>query len=309
MAETYNIITSRNEPAGVSFEIPGVLWRRDPQTAEMPLVFDSPHSGSSYPEDFRFCCPFEVLRAAEDSYVDELYSAAPALGATLIGAVFPRSYLDANRAIDDIDSALIDGTWPSPLAPSHKTRSGLGLVRRVVRPGIPIYERQLSVDEIRERLDRCHTPYHRVLDEACRRAHRKFGIVWHVNCHSMPSQRSGKNGKRGGHCADFVLGDRDGTTCEPEFTDFVAQVLRRRGYTVRINEVYKGVEIVKRQGRPAMHRHSLQIEVDRALYMDQKTLEKSPGFDQVRADITELIEALQRFASARLEEHRVENPV
>ena len=306
MAETHSTVTSRNELAGASFEIPGVLWRRDPQAAEWPLVFDSPHSGSSYPEDFQFCCPFDVLRMAEDTYVDELYSAAPALGATLIGAVFQRSYLDPNRAIDDLDSALIDGTWPSPLAPSHKTRSGLGLVRRVARPGIPIYDRKLGVDEILARLDRYHTPYHRVLDEACQRAHRKFGVVWHVNCHSMPSQRSGK---RGGHCADFVLGDRDGTTCEPEFTDFVARELRGRGYTVRINEVYKGVEIVKRQGRPAMHRHSLQIEVDRALYMDQKTLEKRPGFNQVRADISELIEALQRFAIARLAERRVENPV
>jgi N-formylglutamate deformylase len=283
----------------MSFEIPGVLWRRDPQAAEVPLVFDSPHSGTTYPEDFRFCCPFEVLRTAEDTHVDELYSAAPALGATLIGAVFPRSYLDPNRAVDDLDSALIDGTWPSALAPSHKTRSGLGLVRRVARTGIPIYDRKLGVDEILSRLERCHTPYHRVLDEACRQAHRKFGVVWHVNCHSMPSQRTGK---KGGHCADFVLGDRDGTTCEPQFTEFVASELRRRGYTIRVNEVYKGVEIVKRQGRPAMHRHSLQVEVDRALYMDQKTLEKSQGFDRLQADITELIEAIKGFAEARLEE-------
>ena len=293
----------------MSFEIPGVLWRRDPQATELPLVFDSPHSGSDYPEDFQFCCPLDVLRMAEDTYVDELYSAAPALGATLIGAVFPRSYLDPNRAIDDLDSALIDGIWPSPLAPSHKTRSGLGLVRRVARPGISIYDRKLGVHEILARLDRYHTPYHHVLDEACQRAHRKFGVVWHVNCHSMPSQRSGKNGKRGGHCADFVLGDRDGTTCEPEFTDFVARELRDRGYTVRINEIYKGVEIVKRQGRPAVQRHSLQIEVDRALYMNQKTLEKSPAFDHLRADITGLIEALKSFMSARLEERRVANVV
>ncbi len=115
----------------------------------------------------------------------------------------------------------------------------------------------------------------------------------------MPSQRSG--GKKGGHCADFVLGDRDGSTCAPEFTNFVAGVLRERGYTVRINEVYKGVEIVKRQGRPAEHRHSLQIEVDRALYMDQKSLEKSPGFERLQADITELIEALRSFAGAQLD--------
>ena len=285
----------------MSLEIPGVLWRRDPQAGEMPLVFDSPHSGTTYPEDFQFCCPFDVLRTAEDTYVDELYDAAPALGATLIGAFFPRSYLDPNRAVDDLDSALIDGAWPSALVPSHKTRSGLGLVRRVARTGIPIYDRKLGVDEILARLKRCHTPYHRVLDEACRRAHRKFGAVWHVNCHSMPSQRSGK---KGGHCADFVLGDRDGTTCAPDFTGFVAQVLRERGYTVRINEVYKGVEIVKRQGQPAMHRHSLQVEVDRALYMDQKTLEKSPGFDRLQSDITELIEAIKGFAQARLEERK-----
>jgi N-formylglutamate deformylase len=283
----------------MSFEIPSVLWRRDPQTAEVPLVFDSPHSGSNYPEDFRFSCPLDLLRTAEDSYVDELYAAAPELGATLIGAVFPRSYLDPNRAADDLDTALLDGPWPWPLAASHKTRAGLGVVRRVARPGIPIYNRKLTASEILARIERCHAPYHRVLEEACHRVHRKFGVVWHVNCHSMPSQRSGK---KGGHCADFVLGDRDGTTCAPEFTHFVARTLRGLGYTVRINEVYKGVEIVKRQGRPSMQRHSLQIEVDRALYMDQKTLEKAPGFTRLQEDITHLIEALKSFAGAGLDQ-------
>jgi N-formylglutamate deformylase len=285
----------------MSFEIPGVLWRRDPQGIEVPLVFDSPHSGSHYPEDFRFSCPLVVLRTAEDTYVDELYAAAPEFGATLIGAVFPRSYLDPNRAVDDLDTALIDEPWPSDLKPSHRTRSGLGVVRRVARTGTPIYDRKLSVREILARIERYHTPYHRVLEEACTRVHGKFGTVWHVNCHSMPSQRSGR---KGGHCADFVLGDRDGTTCEPELTDFVSRVLRGRGYTVRINEVYKGVEIVKRQGRPWEGRHSLQIEVDRALYMDQKTLEKTPGFLRLQDDITHLIEALATFASARLDEGR-----
>lgn len=283
----------------MSFEIPGVLWRRDPQTSEVPLVFDSPHSGSTYPDDFRFCCPLEILRRAEDAYVDELYAAAPQLGAILIGAVFPRSYLDPNRAVDDLDTALIDGTWPHPLVPSHRTQAGLGLVRRVARPGTPIYDHKLAIDEVMARVERCHTPYHRVLDEACDRMHRKFGVVWHVNCHSMPSQRSGK---KGGHCADFVLGDRDGTTCASEFTDFVARVLRGRGYNVRINEIYKGVEIVKRQGRPAARRHSLQVEVDRALYMDQKNLEKTPGFARLQSDITYLIEALRGFARARLDQ-------
>jgi N-formylglutamate deformylase len=283
----------------MSFEIPGVLWRRDPLTPEVPLVFDSPHSGSHYPEDFRFCCPLDALRTAEDSFVDELYAAAPEIGATLIGALFPRSYVDPNRAADDLDAALFEGAWPRPLSPSHRTRSGLGLVRRVARPGIPIYNRRLTAAEILARVDRYHTPYHRVLDETCDRLHRKFGTVWHINCHSMPSQR---RGKKGGHCADFVLGDRDGTTCAPELTDFVGRVLRGSGYNVRINEIYKGVEIVKRQGRPAAQRHSLQIEVDRALYMDQKTLEKTPDFARLQSDITLFIEALKNFVGERLDE-------
>jgi N-formylglutamate deformylase len=224
--------------------------------------------------------------------VDELYAEAPAHGATLIGALFPRSYLDPNRGVEDIDEALIDGKWPTPLKPSQKTRSGLGLVRRVAR-STPIYDRKLSVDEVLARIERCHTPYHRVLDEACTRLHAKYGTVWHINCHSMPSKRSARDI---GRPADFVLGDRDGTTCDRELTDFVAAVLRRRGYDVRINEIFKGVEIVKRQGRPAARRHSLQIEVDRALYMDQKTLQKNSNFAQLRSDIAHLIEMLGRFA-------------
>lgn len=278
------------------FEIPGVLWREDPRGTEVPLVFDSPHSGSLYPQDFRFSCPFEVLRRAEDAYVDELYRAAPEHGAALIAALFPRSYLDPNRAVDDLDEALFDGAWRSPLKPSHRTRGGLGLVRRVVRPGTPIYSRRLTIDEILGRVERCHTPYHRVLDEACRGAHRKFGAVWHVNCHSMPSSPTAK---QEGECADFVLGDRDGTTCDREFTDFVASHLRRRGHDVRINEIYKGVEIVKRQGRPSENRHSLQIEVDRGLYMNQKTSEKSAGFAALQAEITALIEAIAGYVRAR----------
>jgi N-formylglutamate deformylase len=277
----------------MSFEIPGVLWRRDPEAAEVPLVFDSPHSGSHYPEDFRFTCALETLRRAEDSYVDELYAAAPAHGAVLIGALFPRSYLDPNRGVDDIDEALIDGQWPTPLKPSQNTRAGLGLVRRVARPSTPIYDAKLTVGEVLTRIERCHTPYHRALDEACAGLHAKFGAVWHINCHSMPSKRSVRDI---GRPADFVLGDRDGTTCAKEFTDFVASVLRRSGYDVRINEIYKGVEIVKRQGKPAARRHSLQVEVDRALYMDQKTLQKNANFAQLQADITHLIETLGDFA-------------
>jgi N-formylglutamate deformylase len=277
-------------------EIPGVLWRRDPPAEPLPLVLDSPHSGRLYPEDFAYCCPLPVLRRAEDCYVDELFDAAPAHGATLIAAVFPRSYIDVNRAADDLDPGLLTGALPA-LVPRPTTR--VGLVRRHAQPGVPIYDKKLSPDEILARIERYHTSYHRVLNETCVRLHREFGAVWHINCHSMPSYGPSREERKGVY-ADFVLGDRDGTTCAPEFTDFVAGVLRGLGYDVRINEGYKGVEIVRRQGRPAERRHSLQIEVDRALYMDQKTLEKLPGFERLQADLARLVEALGGFVRGRL---------
>jgi N-formylglutamate deformylase len=274
-------------------EIPGVLWRRDPQGAQLPLVLDSPHSGSDYPEDFAYRCPLPVLRRAEDSYVDELYEAAPAFGATLIAALFPRSYLDPNRAPDDLDPGMLTGPLPPFFQPRPVTR--VGLVRRHAQPGVPIYDGKLSPDDVLARIERYHSPYHDVLDDACERLHAEFGAVWHINCHSMPSNGS----PRDGH-GDFVLGDRDGTTCAPEFTDFVARFLRGLGYDVRINEGYKGVEIVRRQGRPAENRHSLQIEVDRSLYMDQRTLQRLPRFDRLRADLTHLIQAVGEFVRSRL---------
>src|SRR6266576_399467 len=164
------------------------------------------------------------------------------------------------------------------------------------RPGVPIYDRKLSPDDVLARIERYHAPYHQVLNETCDRLHAEFGAVWHINCHSMPS-----NGSPRDEHGDFVLGDRDGTTCAPEFTDFVGSFLRGLGYDVRVNEGYKGVEIVRRQGRPGENRHSLQIEVDRSLYMDQRTLHRLPGFDRLRADLTPLVQAVGDFSRSRLE--------
>jgi N-formylglutamate deformylase len=274
-----------------------VVRRRDPERDPVPLVLDSPHSGADYPEDFVYRCALPMLRRAEDSYVDQLYDAAPLHGATLIAALFPRSYIDANRAADDFDPAILTRPPPPTLKPRPVSR--VGLVRRHARPGIPIYDRKLDPEDVLARIERFHKPYHRVLDDSVDALHREFGAVWHINCHSMPSYGNRLLGRRGEH-GDFVLGDRDGTTCERDFTDFVARFLRRLGYDVRINEGYKGVEIVRRQGRPDANRHSLQIEVDRSLYMDQKTLEKLPGFDQLRADLAGLVEAVAGYVRSRL---------
>jgi len=164
---------------------------------------------------------------------------------------------------------------------------------------MPIYDRKLDAAEIVARVERYHAPYHRALDEDCDRLHGKFGAVWHINCHSMPSHGNRKEGRKGEH-GDFVLGDRDRTSCAPEFTEFVAMVLRGLGYDVRVNEGYKGVEIVRRQGRPSLNRHSLQIEVDRSLYMDQRTLEKLPIFDRLQTDLGRLAEAVGEFVRAKV---------
>ena len=272
-----------------------------PRSGHAPLVLDSPHSGSNYPDDFRPAVSIEVLRQAEDSYVDELYGSGPDVGATLIAARFPRSYIDANRSLLDIDATLLDAPWPGPAMPSPKTQKGIGLIWRVLDSGESIYARKLAVDEVKQRIVRYHQPYQRAVKKALDEVHEHFGAVWHLNLHSMPavSGRISEEGP-GKARADFVLGDRDGATCEPEFTDFVAGFLRGLGYDVRVNEGYKGVEIVRRQGRPAERRHSLQIEVDRALYMDQKTLEKLPGFDRLQADLADLVAAIADFIRDRV---------
>jgi N-formylglutamate deformylase len=276
--------------------IPGVLRWHVPDAGRLPLVLDSPHSGSVYPEEFDYRCPLPALRRAEDAYVDELYAAAPEHGATLIAALFPRSFIDPNRALDDLDPAILSGALPPELTPRPMTR--VGLVRRHARPGVPIYAGKLDPHDVLARIERYYTPYHGALDEACDELHREFGAVWHINCHSMPSdaRRAGVKGEHG----DFVLGDRDGTTCGSEFTDVVAGFLRGLGYEVRVNDGYKGVEIVRRQGRPQQRRHSLQIEVDRALYMDQQTLEKLPGFDCLQTDLARLVATIADFVRARV---------
>lgn len=283
--------------------VPGVYFRRDSAAPEVPLVFDSPHSGAEYPADFGYACPLDILRMAEDAWVDELYAAALDHGATLVGALFPRSYLDANRHPADIDEALLDAPWPGEVRPSEKTRLGQGLVRRLAKPGLPVYERKLSVAEMQHRIRTYYEPYHAALQQALDRLHGKFGVVWHINCHSMPAHGNEMSSDPGAARADFVLGDRDGTTCDPALTDFVRRVLAGRGYEVKVNDPYKGVELVRRHGRPAENRHSLQIEVNRRLYMDEKRITKNDNFANLAADIGHLVEALASFAGgSRVEE-------
>jgi N-formylglutamate amidohydrolase len=279
---------------------PGVFVRHNALADPVPVVFDSPHSGAHYPDDFAYCCPLKLLRQAEDAHVDALFAAAPLSGATLIAALFPRSYIDVNRAIDDIDLQLLDQTWPGPISASDRVRVGMGLVRRVCRPGLPMYDRPLSVAEIQGRIDRYYQPYHRAVADAVESAFARFGAVWHVNCHSMPSTGGARFVSNAWERADFVLGDRDGATCAAGFRRMVQNTLQRLGYNVRINDPYKGVELVKRFGRPQEGRHSLQIEINRRLYMNEETLERTAGFARLKRDIDHLIAAIAAYAGDQL---------
>jgi N-formylglutamate deformylase len=280
---------------------------RDAAGHAIPLVLDSPHSGTDYPEDFGHAVPREALRRAEDAYVDELYAAGPEIGAVLIAACFPRSYIDPNRSLLDIDASLLDAPWPGPAIPSRKTELGIGLIWRVLDSGEPIYGRKLSVDEVKRRIVDYHQPYQRAVKDALDRAHHHFGAVWHLNLHSMPAVSSVISDEGPGRPrADFVLGDRDGTTCDAVFTQEVAEALRGMGYEVKINDPYKGVELVRAFSDPRDGRHSLQIEVNRRLYMDERTREKSPGFAKLQADLGRLLERVASFASAHAS-HRCED--
>ena len=275
------------------------LVRHDPAGEPIPLVLDSPHSGEWYPEDFAHAPPRELVRQAEDTHVARLWAAAPAAGATLIEARFPRAYIDANRSLADVDAALLEDAWPEPVVPSRKTELGIGLVWRLARGGVPMYARRLTSAEVRGRIDRCWRPYHAELDAALDARHRAFGGVWHLNCHSMPAVGDALSDDPGRERADFVLGDRDGTTCDPAFTRVVADAARASGYTVAINDPYKGVELVRKHGRPAENRHSLQVELKRTLYMDERTLQPNAGYARLQRDLTRLLDILAAFVAQR----------
>ena len=277
--------------------------RHDPPGAPSPLVLDSPHSGESYPDDFDHAPPRAQVRQAEDTHVARLWRGALAHGATLVEANFPRAYVDPNRSLADIDPALFDGeTWPGPVTLSRKTEQGIGLVWRLARGGAPLYARKLRVAEVQRRIAACYVPYHAALDAVLAERHATFGVVWHINCHSMPAVGDAWSDDPGRERADFVLGDRDGTTCAPAFTHFVADTVRSYGYSVAINDPYKGVELVRKHGRPAEHRHSLQVEIKRTLYMNETTLAPGDGYGRVERDLARLAAAIVAFAALAKEQ-------
>ncbi len=259
----------------------------------LPIVVDSPHSGTAYPADFGSCLDGLALRQGEDTWIHELYASAPDHGATFIAAEFPRAYIDPNRSLDDIDPLLLDAPWPGALVPSRKTELGIGLVWRLMA-GQPMYARKLSVAELQRRIDTCWQPYHAALNQALEQA---AGAQqrWHLNVHSMPDDSYRRLGLPEKPLADFVLGNLDETTCDEATMRVVEGSLRGSGYTVARNDPFKGVEIIRASGQPARGWQSLQIEVRRSLYMNAQ-LQKNEGFPRLQKAVDRMLADLAAYA-------------
>jgi N-formylglutamate amidohydrolase len=275
----------------------------EPADLTSPLVFSSPHSGRNYPARFLKLSRLDplALRRSEDAYVDDLFTDAVALGAPLLRAHFPRAYLDVNREPYELDPRMFEGRLPAfANTRSLRVAGGLGTIARVVGESQEIYTGRMPVEEAIRRIDGLYKPYHHALRGLMRRASGQFGLAVLIDCHSMPSASAGGPARAGERIeADIVLGDRYGTSCATFIVDLVEYELRQLGYVVQRNKPYAGGFITEHYGSPGAGFHALQIEINRALYMDEQKFEKKPAFAQVSADMNCMAEALMRQVAGR----------
>jgi N-formylglutamate amidohydrolase len=268
-----------------------------------PLVLASPHSGTTYPPDLLAASRLDPLslRRSEDSYVDELFGDAPALGAPLLKARFARAYLDPNREPFELDPAMFEDALPDFVnRHSPRVRVGLGTIARVVASGEEIYARKLLFAEAVQRIERLYRPYHRALGQLVEATRNRFGFYLLLDCHSMPSTTLPPRGGLGRGRVDIVLGDCHGTSCDPIVSDTAQRFLVDKGYAVVRNAPYAGGFTTTHYGKPADGGHCLQIEIGRGLYMDERSYERKPFFAQLARDMRDLAAALARIDPAAL---------
>ena len=263
-------------------------------TLAIPVIFDSPHSGKTIPEDFDYACTEDDFQQSIEHYVDELYQdAALNIGATFLKAEFPRAYIDLNRAENDIDNDLLEDIWPYPTDPKGRSSVGIGLIRRLIKPNTPLYNRPLTHGEINHRINKYYRPYHQILKETIEELHQQHGKCLYLNCHSMPSTLSAASGQVIANTQpEFVLSNRDDTTSTPEIIHALKDILKSEGFKVTINTPYKGAELIKRHANPLNNIQAIQIETNRALFMNEVTGKKSKLFEgfqkKIQATVKEL---------------------
>lgn len=269
-----------------------------PKVQTVPLVFASPHSGADYLPGFIESSRLDplTLRKSEDSYVDEIFAAAPAHGAPLLAARFPRAFVDPNREPFELDPDMFEDELPDYInTSSPRVAAGLGTIAKVVCSGAEIYRRKLSFAEALGRINTYYRPYHDALRSLVDRARERFGLCILIDCHSMPSVGGPMDRDPGRKRVDFVLGDCHGASCAEALTDLAHDVLVAQGYVVRRNLPYAGGFTTRHYGDPANRVHTLQVEVNRAIYMDENSFERRPALPALAAHMSELIGDMARL--------------
>jgi len=253
------------------------------------VVFASPHSGRDYPWSFLRRSMLDELsvRSSEDAYVDKLFAAAPEMGAPLLAALAPRAYVDLNRGADEMDPAVVEGVRSTTHNP--RVSSGLGVVPRVVSNGRAIYRGKISMAEARARIAEVWRPYHTQLQALLDESKRTFGEAILIDCHSMPHEAISTISGHGARKPQVVLGDRFGAACGAEIMDRVEAAFAAVGLRVARNAPFAGAYITQHYGRPSRRQHVVQVEIDRALYMDEATVEPNARFEEVRRMLTAVI--------------------
>ncbi|MGN6550569.1 MAG: N-formylglutamate amidohydrolase [Pararhizobium sp.] len=283
-----------NGAAGFQVDKPFEVLEPEAQTT--PFVFNSPHSGRRYPEPFLSQARLDPLsiRRSEDHFVDELFAPVVRLGAPLLVAHFPRAYLDVNREPYELDPRMFEGALPSYAnISSMRVAGGLGTIPRVVAENMEIYRGRIPVGEAMERVETLYRPYHACLRGLVTRTYRAFGQAVLVDCHSMPAnvRMTGGVGR-----PDVIIGDRYGTSAAEGLVQSVASVFKEFGFVVARNKPYAGGFITEHYGRPAQGLHAIQVEINRGLYVDERTCRKTEGFGALRASLEEVCAALVEAA-------------
>uniref|UniRef100_B0SVF4 N-formylglutamate amidohydrolase n=1 Tax=Caulobacter sp. (strain K31) TaxID=366602 RepID=B0SVF4_CAUSK len=268
-----------------------------PPPPPTPLVFSSPHSGRLYPPEMMAAARLSAqdLRGSEDAFVDELIAGAPGLGVAVIRARLARAYIDLNRDAWELDPTMFEDALPDfAQGRTARVAAGLGAIARVAGEGRPIYARKLTFAEAKARIDTAHRPYHDALDRLLAQARNAHGLAILVDWHSMPAAAARGHRARGGGPCDIVLGDRFGAACGPKLTGLMEKTLEGLGYRVARNTPYAGGYTTEHYGRPARRTHAIQVEINRALYMNETTREPTEGLTRLKSDIESATTVLAR---------------
>lgn len=285
----HSLTSNAAEDTALIHAQPGLFLRFEPEAAPAPLVVDVSRSGREYPKEYRSPLPFTTVHDNVSMYVEDLWAGTPAAGGTLLYCTFPNTWVDVNRNEADMDPAVVDGTWPKPLKPTARTLEGLGLIKTKARYGEPFQERKLTVAEIEERLALYYRPYHAELKRLIDETYKRFGVLRQISCHCMSAVGAPTHPDAGKPRADFCISDLKGKTSSPQTMSLIVDTLKSWGYSVSVNEPYVGNELIGRHGDPARGIDSVQVEINKKLFMDTKTFRATAGLPKLKADLDRLL--------------------